>query len=83
MVAIQCYEDTNSIVVCCAEYEWRSTFCQCDQQVVGVCDAVRIGYDGRNIVQGNLSQLLAIAFAVANDHEATIDKQVATVVCNF
>ena len=42
-----------------------------------------IGYNSSYIVKGDLSQLLSLAFAIANNHKTPVDKQVAAIVCDF
>lgn len=83
MVAIDGQQHADGIVVGTAEHEGRPAFGQGHQQVVGVAQAVGIGDDGGDVVQGDLAQFLALSLGVAHDEKAAMHEEMPPVVRDF
>ena len=83
MVAIECDQHSNGIVIRSAQHERRTAFGESHQEVVGIGQSMGICDDGSDVVERDLPKLLAFAIGVADNQKAPMHEQVAPVIRDF
>ena len=82
-VAFNRQQHAHRIVVGGAQHKRRAALGQGDQQVIGVAQTMGVGDHGGNIVQRNLSKLLAFTLGVLHHHEPPVHEKVSPVIGHF
>ena len=83
MVSLDWQKHADRIVIGSAQHERTATLRQSDKQIVGVADAMCIGYQRPDVIQRHLSRQAPLFPRDMYRQEATPDRQMSPVICYF